>query len=232
MSKIAAIIGVGPGIGSAVAKKFAAEGYTVALASRQIDKLLKTEKEINDAGGKAISVAIDVSQEDSIVKGFDHIKVTIGTPSVLIYNVGTFKMGSVETLTTADYEAVFKANCLGAIVSSKQVLSDMVANHSGTIIFTGATASLRGSSKFSAFAVGKFALRAFAQSLAREYHPQGIHISHVIIDGQVNTGADTNRPLDEMLSPTDVANQYYSLHKQDRTIWTHELELRPYKEKF
>ncbi|GAM21352.1 hypothetical protein SAMD00019534_045270 [Acytostelium subglobosum LB1] len=232
MSKIAVVLGVGPGIGAAVARRFAKEGFTVALAARTKDKLLALEKEINDAGGKAISVQIDAGNTESIINGFSEIKSRVGNPDVFVYNVGSFKYGSIEKLTTEDYESAWRNNCLGAITASQQVLPHMLSQNKGTIILTGATASMRGSVNFSPFAVGKFGLRAFAQSLAREYYPKGIHVAHVVIDGQVNVSKETTRPLDEMLNPVEIANTYWNLYQQDKTAWTHELELRTNKEKW
>eukprot|EP01132_Coremiostelium_polycephalum_P006140 gene6140-7649_t len=233
MSKVCAVIGVGPGIGFAVAKKFSKEGFTVALVSRSKDKLEPYLKEIQADNGKAISIAMDATNPQSVQDGFDEIRSKIGVPSVLVYNAGAFKYSTADKLTPQEFENCWKSNCFGGFLSSAQVIPTMVEKGNGTIIFTGATASLRGGANFSALAVGKFGLRALAQSLARENQAKGIHVSHVIIDGQVDLQKDySTRPKESFLDPDQVAETYWNLYKQDKTTWTHELELRPYLEKF
>jgi NAD(P)-dependent dehydrogenase (short-subunit alcohol dehydrogenase family) len=164
------------------------------------------------------------------------VRKDLGAPEVFVHNAGAFQMGSVLDVSPEQFEACWRANCLGAFLGAQQVLPAMLKNGQGTIVFTGATASLRGSARFSCLAVGKFGLRALAQSIAREFGPQGIHVAHVIIDGQINTprvrGINPDREEHTMLSPESIAETYWQLHSQDPTTWTLELDLRPSVEKF
>ncbi|EGC37748.1 hypothetical protein DICPUDRAFT_91557 [Dictyostelium purpureum] len=234
--KVCVVIGVGKGIGSSVAKKFAKEGFLVALCSRNKEKLEPFVKEITQEKGEAFSVAFDTTDEKSVSEGFKEIKDKIQNRpiDVLVYNASSpFKFAPVQNIVPSEFEQSFKATCLGALLSTQQVLPSMLENNKGTIIFTGATASLRGGANFGQFASGKAALRSLAQSLAREAHPKGVHISHVIIDGLVDINRDySSRPKETFIDPDEVAKTYFHLHDQHPSAWTHELEVRPYLEKF
>ncbi|KYR02980.1 short chain dehydrogenase [Tieghemostelium lacteum] len=233
-NKICTIIGVGPGIGWSVAKKFAKNGFTLAICSRNQDKLDKYLSELNTINkGNHIAVPMDASDPVSIEQGFKTIKSKLGNTDLLVYNASTFKYGSIEKVSADDFLNCFKSNCLGAFVSSQQVLPGMVEKKQGAILFTGATAALRGSANFAAFSTGKFALRSLCQSIAREYAPKGIHAAIVHIDGQVDINRDySQRPKEEFLDPDAIADTYYSIFTQDKSAWTLELELRPNLEKF
>jgi len=228
-SLVAAVVGVGPGIGRSAALKFAKEGYTVALIARSPGKLEPVQKEIEKLNGKAISVPADVSDQKSIEDAFSTIRKLVGNPSVLIYNVAGFVRGSILDLKVDQLDQIFKTTVIGAVLASQQVLPHMKEQKHGTIIFTGATASLRGSALFGGFAFSKFGVRAIAQSMAREFGPQGVHVSHVIIDGGV---ANVEKSNDNLISPDAVADTYWYLHNQPRTAWTQELDLRPDIEKW
>ena len=160
----------------------------------------------------------------------------LGEPEVFVYNAGAFQMGGILELSPEQFDDCFRANCSGAFYGAQQVLPAMVERGSGTIILTGATAALRGSARFAALATGKFGLRALAQSMAREFGPQGIHVAHVIIDGQINTPRlredQPDREESTTLSPDSIAETYWQLHTQDPTAWTLELDLRPALESF
>jgi NAD(P)-dependent dehydrogenase (short-subunit alcohol dehydrogenase family) len=167
---------------------------------------------------------------------FGRVRDEIGDPEVFVYNAGAFQMGGILEVPPEMFDECFRANCAGAFYAAQQILPAMVEAGRGTILLTGATASLRGSARFSALAVGKFGLRALGQSMAREFGPQGIHVAHVVIDGQINTPRVRERSPEReehtMLSPEAIAETYWRLHIQDRTAWTLELDLRPAVESF
>jgi NAD(P)-dependent dehydrogenase (short-subunit alcohol dehydrogenase family) len=233
---VAAILGVGPGLGAAVARRFAREGFAVALMARKEESVAGVREEIEGQGGAALPVTADATVPASVEVAFGRVRSELGDPEVFVYNAGAFQMGGILEIEPQQFDECFKANCAGAFYASQQVLPAMVEAGRGTILITGATASLRGSARFSALAVGKFGLRALAQSMAREFGPQGIHVAHVIIDGQINTPRMRERSPDReehtMLSPDAIADTYWQLHAQDRTAWTLELDLRPSVESF
>jgi NAD(P)-dependent dehydrogenase (short-subunit alcohol dehydrogenase family) len=234
--RVAAILGVGPGLGAAVARRFAREGFAVALMARDEDGLSAIRQEIEDGRGTALPISADATDPASVEAAFGRVRDEIGDPEVFVYNAGAFQMGSILEIDPGRFDESFKVNCAGAFYSAQQVLPAMLDAGRGTILLTGATASLRGSARFSALAVGKFGLRALAQSMAREFGPQGIHIAHVVIDGQINTPRmremSPDREEHTMLSPDAIAETYWQLHTQDRTAWTLELDLRPSVESF
>jgi NAD(P)-dependent dehydrogenase (short-subunit alcohol dehydrogenase family) len=234
--KVAAILGVGPGLGSAIARRFAAEGFAVALMARREESVAPVHKEIEDGGGTALSVAADATDHPSVEAAFGRMRDGIGDPEVLVYNAGAFRMGGILEVPPEEFDGCFRANCAGAFYAARQVLPAMVEAGRGTVLLTGATASLRGSARFSALAVGKFGLRALAQSMAREFGPQGVHVAHVIVDGQIDTprvrGMSPGREEHTMLSPDAIAETYWQIHSQDQTAWTLELDLRPSVESF
>lgn len=234
--KVAAVLGVGPGLGAAVARRFAGEGFAVALMARREESVAEAQREIESAGGKALAVPTDATDPESVEAGFERVRSGLGDPEVFVYNAGAFQMGGILEIEPEQFDSCFKANCAGAFYAARQVLPTMVEAGRGTILLTGATASLRGSARFSALAVGKFGLRALAQSMAREFGPQGIHVAHVIVDGQISTprtrGMFPDREEHTMLSPDAIAETYWQLHSQDKTAWTLELDLRPSVESF
>jgi NAD(P)-dependent dehydrogenase (short-subunit alcohol dehydrogenase family) len=234
--RVAAILGVGPGLGAAVARRFAGEGFAVALMARNEDGLSAIQQEIEDGGGTAPSVSADATDPASVEAAFGRVRTELGDPEVFAYNAGAFEMGGILEISPEKFDECFKANCAGAFYAARQVLPAMLEAGRGTILLTGATASLRGSARFSALAVGKFGLRALAQSMAREFGPQGIHVAHVVIDGQINTPSmremSPDREEHTMLSTEAIAETYWQLHIQDRTAWTLELDLRPSVESF
>jgi NAD(P)-dependent dehydrogenase (short-subunit alcohol dehydrogenase family) len=236
LNKVAAILGVGPGLGAAVARRFAREGFVVALMARKEESVAGVREEIEDEGGTALPVTADATDPASVEMAFGRVRGAFGDPEVFVYNAGAFQMGGVLEIPPERFDECFRANCAGAFYAAQQVLPAMVEAGRGTILLTGATASLRGSARFSALAVGKFGLRALSQSMAREFGPQGIHVAHVVIDGQINTPSMRERSPDReehtMLSPEAIAETYWRLHTQDRTAWTLELDLRPSVEGF
>jgi NAD(P)-dependent dehydrogenase (short-subunit alcohol dehydrogenase family) len=234
--RVAAVLGAGPGLGAAVARRFARGGFAVALMARKEESVAGVREEIEGNGGAALYASADATDPASVEVAFGQVRDKIGDPEVFVYNAGAFQMGGVLEVDSRRFDECFKANCAGAFYAAQQVLPAMIESGRGTILFTGATASLRGSARFSALAVGKFGLRALAQSMAREFGPQGIHVAHVIIDGQINTPRLREMSPDleyhTMLSPDAIAETYWQLHTQDRTAWTLELDLRPSVESF
>lgn len=234
--KTAAILGVGPGLGSALTRRFAGEGLSVALMARREESVSGIRREIEEGGGKAYPIPTDATDPASVAAAFGEVRNSLGDPEVFVYNAGAFQMGGILDLSPEKFDECFKANCAGAFYAAQQVLPAMVEAGRGTVLLTGASAALRGKANFSALAVGKFGLRALAQSMAREFGPQGVHVAHVIIDGQIDTPRvremSPGREDHTMLSPDAIAETYWLLHKQDPTAWTLELDLRPAVESF
>ena len=208
----------------------------MALMARREESVAGVREEIEGDGGTALPVTADATDPASVETAFGRVRSELGSPEVFVYNAGAFQMGGILEIEPEWFDECFKANCAGAFYAARQVLPAMVEAGRGTILLTGATASLRGSARFSALAVGKFGLRALAQSMAREFGPQGIHVSHVVIDGQINTPSIHEKMPDReehtLLSPDAIAETYWQLHMQDRTAWTLESDLRPWVESF
>ena len=234
--RVAAVLGVGPGLGASVAHRFAREGFAVALMARSEESVAGAREEIEGDGGTALPVPTDATDPASIASAFETIRADLDDAEVFVYNAGAFEMGGILEIEPERFDECFRANCAGAFYAAREVLPAMVERGRGTILLTGATAALRGSARFSALAVGKFGLRALAQSMAREFGPQGVHVAHVIIDGQINTprvrGMYPDREEHTMLSSDAIAETYWQLHSQDPTAWTLELDLRPSVERF
>jgi NAD(P)-dependent dehydrogenase (short-subunit alcohol dehydrogenase family) len=233
---VAVVLGVGPGLGASLARRFAREGYEVALMARNEEHLGPVQRSIEQQGGRARAVVADASDAASVTSALERVAHEMGAPEVFIYNAGAFQMGGILEVDADDFERCFRANCAGAFHGARGVVPHMIERGRGTILFTGATASLRGGARFSCLAVGKFGLRALAQSLARELGPQGIHVAHIVIDGQIDTprvrSMFPNRETATFLDPEAIAEVYWQLHTQDRTTWTFEIDLRPAVERF
>ena len=230
------MVGVGPGLGAAVARRFAREGYAVALLARNEASLKEIHADITRSGGRAGVFSADAADAGSLPAAFSRLRAELGPPEVLVYNAGAYQAGGILELDPAAFESAWRVNCLGAFLAAREVLPAMLERGRGTLLFTGATASLRGSARFAGLAVGKFGLRALAQSLAREFGPRGIHVAHAVIDGQIDTprlrGMMPARDASTMLAPDAIAETYWQLHQQHPTAWTQELDLRPAPEKF
>ncbi|MEW6635510.1 MAG: SDR family oxidoreductase [Actinomycetota bacterium] len=233
---VATVLGVGPGLGAAVARRFAREGYAVALMARGEESLAGIRSEIESDGGRALAVPADATDPASVEAAFGRVREELGDPEVLVYNAGAFQPGGIAEISPERFDECWRINCAGAFYAARQVLPAMAEKGRGTVLLTGATASLRGSANFAALAVGKFGLRALAQSMAREFWPRGVHVAHVVIDGQIDTprvrGMFPDREGHTMLSPEAIADAYWRIHTQDRTAWTLELDLRPAVERF
>ena len=234
--KVAVVLGVGPGLGAAIADRFAREGFVVALMARNEEKLTQIQSDIEKSGGKAFSISVDATDPAALKTAFDQVQTGLDTPEIFVYNAGAFQIAGILELTPEQFENNWKINCFGAFLGAQQVLPAMVERGRGTLLFTGATAALKGSARFAGLAVGKFGLRALAQSLAREFGPQGIHVAHIVIDGMINTSRvramTLEREAHTLLTPEAIAETYWQLHEQEATAWTLELDLRPAVEKF
>jgi NAD(P)-dependent dehydrogenase (short-subunit alcohol dehydrogenase family) len=234
MEKIAAILGVGPGLGAAVARRFAREGFAVGLLARNAKSLAPVQAELEASGARALPIPCDAGDAASVAAAFATLRHGLGHPGVLVYNAGAFVMGGILELDPARFEAAWRANCLGALLAAQQALPAMVADRSGTILLSGATGSLRGGARFAGLAVGKFGLRALAQSMAREFGPQGVHVAHFVIDGQIASERtrQAGRAPEGVLDPDAIADTYWQTHNQHPSAWSLELDLRPSVEKF
>lgn len=236
--KVALVIGAGVATGGSVAKRFAREGYIACLARRQAGKLDKLIKEIEDEGGTAIGYGCDATIEKEVIDLIESIEQEVGPIEVACYNAAVGAAHSITDFPTETYERVWRINTLGAFIMGREVAKRMVERGRGTILFTGATSALRGKSGLAAFAGSKHALRALAESMARELFPKNIHVAHIIIDGPIDTPLIRkmmpkifeDRPEDGVLSPDDIAETYWTIHKQPRSAWLHETQLRPWVE--
>ncbi len=232
--RAAVVVGVGPGLGFALVRRFARAGMAVAMAARAKDRLEQLLQEAPVAGARAY--ACDATDEAAVGRLFEAAERDLGAPELVVFNAGTFEPGGVLEIAAADFERCWRVGCLAGFLVAQAAARRMLAQGRGTLIFTGATAALRGGARFANLAVPKFGLRALAQSLARELGPQGIHVGHVVIDGQIRSERyqhlAAGRGPDALLDPDGIAEAYYQLHLQPRSAWTLELDLRPWSEKF
>jgi NAD(P)-dependent dehydrogenase (short-subunit alcohol dehydrogenase family) len=227
--KNALIVGAGEGLSASLTRLLAREGVKVALAARQIEKLgaLCTE-----TGARAF--ACDTTNADEVERLFGLVEREIGTPDLVVYNASGRSRGAFVDLVPAEVEKAIAVSAFGGFLVAQQAAKRMLPNKRGAILFTGASASVKGYSQSAPFAMGKFALRGLAQSMARELSPQGIHVAHFVIDGGIRSKArldPADRP-DSMLDPDAIALSYWNVLQQPRSAWTWELELRPWVEKF
>jgi len=233
MSKsVCVVVGVGPGNGAAFARKFASEGYDIALLARNPDYLKELEGQI--AGSTAF--AYDVTAVEKSGETFERIKAEMGPIEVLVYNAGSGQFGSVDDTTPETFESSWRVNALGCLACAKQVIPDMRKTNTGSIVVIGATASLRGGANFAAFASAKAAQRSLAQSMARHLGPDGIHVAYVIIDGVIDLERTRkmmpDKQDDDFLQPDHIAESVFFLTRQPPSAWTFELDLRPFGEKW
>lgn len=238
--KVCLVVGAGDATGGAIARRFASGGYTACVTRRQADKLQPLVERIHAEGGHAHAFGTDARDEDATVALFAQIERDIGPIEVAVFNIGAnVRFGITET-TARVYRKVWEMAAFSGFLMGREAARVMRPRGRGTILFTGATASLRGASGFSAFSGAKFALRSLAQSMARELGPQGLHVAHAVIDGAIDTAfiAD-NFPAryalkdqDGILNPEHIAEAYWQIHQQPRTAWTHEMDLRPWLETF
>lgn len=238
--RVALVIGAGDATGGAIAKRFAREGFAVVATRRNQDSLRPLVEEIESLGGKAFGLGCDARDEDAMCALFAKVEAEIGNIDVLVFNIGANVQFSITETTARVYRKVWEMAAFAGFLAGREAARVMQPRGRGTIIFTGATASMRGSAGFAAFSSAKFALRALAQSMARELGPKGIHVAHSIIDGAIDTAFIRDNFPDRyalkeqggILDPDHIAEQYWRLHEQPRDCWTHELDLRPWMETF
>jgi NAD(P)-dependent dehydrogenase (short-subunit alcohol dehydrogenase family) len=227
----AVVVGVGPGLGAALVRTFADEGFTVFAAARSASSLPRVESK----AGRVVAIDCDATEQADVERVFA-TAAAVGPVGVAIFNAGAFVRGSILETDPKEFERCWRVGCLAGFIVGQAAARRMIANGAGTILFTGATASLRGSSGFVNLAAPKFGLRAVAQSMARELGPKNIHVAHVIIDGQIRSERyahlEGERGPDSLLDPDAIAAAYLALHRQHRSAWTHEIDLRPWSEKF
>jgi NAD(P)-dependent dehydrogenase (short-subunit alcohol dehydrogenase family) len=232
------VVGAGDATGGAIARRFAREGYIACVTRRHADKLVPLVARIEAEGGSAHAFGSDARKEDEVIALFAHIEKEIAPIEVAVFNVGGNVRFPIAETTARVYQKVWEMGCFGGFLMGREAAKAMLARGRGSIFFTGATASLRGGNGFAAFAGAKHALRALAQSMARELGPQGIHVAQIIIDGAIDTEfIRDNFPAryalkerEGIVDPDAIAESYWQLHRQPRNAWTHEMDLRPWIE--
>ena len=238
----AVIIGAGDATGGAIARAFAAEGLTACVNHRErnADQLETLAQSIRDDGYQARAFPADARDEAAMIALFNQVEAEVGPVEVAVFNIGANVNFPVAETTVRVYTKVWEMACLGGFLMGREAARRMTPRGRGTIIFTGATASLRGGSGYAAFSCAKGALRMLAQAMARELGPQGIHVAHTVIDGAIDTefirgrhpDFDNAKAQDLILNPAAIAANYVMLHNQPKSAWTHELDLRPWGEKW
>lgn len=235
---VALVVGAGDSTGGAVARRFAREGFETCVVRRKRENCEPLVAEIEAAGGVGHPFGVDAREEDAVIAMFDEIETNIGPIEAFVFNIGANARASILDETAKRYFKIWELSCFAGFLTGREAARRMTPRGRGTIIFTGATASLRGRTLFSGFAGAKHALRALAQSMARELGPKGVHVAHVIIDGAIDTAfVRDNFPeryalkeQDGIADPDHIAEAYWQIHRQPRDTWTFELDLRPWIE--
>ena len=230
-SRVALITGVGPGLGAALARRFAQEGFALGLVARHADFIDELARELSTSARKAIGVVADVGRPDEVKSAVARVRSDLGTINVLLHNASASSGDGLLGTTPEEFESAWRVATLGGFVCALETAPDMIAAGGGAMIFTGATSSVRGGG-WLAFSSAKFALRGLVQSLARELWPQGVHVAHVVVDGIIGEAGATSSEDEPKLDPVRMADAYWHLAEQDRSAWTLELDLRPDREKF
>ena len=228
--EIALIVGVGPGLGAALGRRFAKAGAKVALASRRVEPVQEIAKEYG-----ASAYACDATDEQSVLDLYAAVERDLGEPTIVVYNASGRVRGSVLDIEVDQFKEAWDRGCLGGFIVAREAARRMVKQNRGTILFTGATASVKSYGKSAGFAVGKFGLRALSFAMARDLGPQGIHVAHVIVDGGIHGphhAVESSQPEHHLLEPDAIAETYYQLHAQHRSAWAAEIDVRPWVESF
>lgn len=236
--KAAIIIGAGDALGGAIARRFAREGFAAVIVRRHAHQLESLADAIRAAGGEAHPFGVDARKEEAMVELFARVEAEIAPVGVCVFNIGANVRFPITETTARVYFKVWEMAAFAGFLAGREAARRMTPRGQGTILFTGATASVRGRDGFAAFAGAKHALRALAQSMARELGPKGIHVAHTIIDGAIDTqwiaenfpDRYAMKDRDGILNPEHIADAYWALHAQPRDAWTHELDLRPWSE--
>jgi NAD(P)-dependent dehydrogenase (short-subunit alcohol dehydrogenase family) len=232
------VVGAGTGTGAEIAKLLVSEGYGVVVARRSAEALRPLVDEIEGLGGAGIAVGVDASAEADVVRLFDAAESRFSTPEIVVYNAAGFAMGSALETDRETFEQMWRASSYGGFLVGREAARRMLPIGRGTILFTGATAAVKASANFAAFAAGKHGLRAVAQSLAKELGPNGLHVAHLIVDGIIDVprvheempDLATAKGEDGLIDPASIAATMLWLHRQPKNAWTFELDLRPFKE--
>ncbi|WP_339543911.1 SDR family oxidoreductase [Pseudomonas sp. RA_35y_Pfl2_P32] len=239
-NKVVLVVGAGDATGGAIAKRFAEEGFVACVTRRSADKLQPLVDAIHANGGQAHGFACDARKEEDVIALVEQIESQIGPIEVLVFNIGANVPCSILEETARKYFKIWEMACFSGFLNAREVAKRMVTRQRGTILFTGATAGLRGAAGFAAFAGAKHGIRALAQSMARELGPLNIHVAHVVVDGAIDTDFIRDsfpekyalKAEDGILDPVHVAENYWFLHSQPRDAWTFELDLRPWSERW
>lgn len=233
--KVAVVVGVGPGTGAALARRFARE-YAVALIARNAEYLRELAGELRAAGFHAVEAPADIGDAAQVRSAFAAIREKLGDPEILLYNAGSGTWGTITEVTPEQFEAAWRVNGLGAFLCAKEVAPTMIARGHGVMLFTGATAGVKAGPRSTTFGPAKFAMRGLAQALSRDLGPKGIHVAWINIDGGIDIPRVRARypeiKEEDLLKPDAIAETYWHLAHQDRSAWSMELELRPFREKF
>ncbi|MXR31069.1 SDR family oxidoreductase [Pseudomonas sp. PICF6] len=238
--KVVLVVGAGDATGGAIAKRFAQEGFVACVTRRSADKLAPLVDSIRAQGGDAHGFACDARKEDEVVALIEQIESQIGPIEAFVFNIGANVPCSILEETARKYFKIWEMACFSGFLNAREVGKRMASRQRGTILFTGATAGLRGASGFAAFAGAKHGIRALAQSMARELGPMNIHVAHVVVDGAIDTDfirdnfpeKYATKDADGILNPEHIADNYWYLHAQPRDAWTFELDLRPWSERW
>ncbi|MCJ8203968.1 SDR family oxidoreductase [Pseudomonas sp. RGM2987] len=238
--KVVLVVGAGDATGGAIAKRFAQEGFIACVTRRSADKLQPLVDSIRAQGGEAHGFACDARKEDDVIALIEQIESQVGPIEAFVFNIGANVPCSILEETARKYFKIWEMACFSGFLNAREVAKRMVKRQRGTILFTGATAGLRGASGFAAFAGAKHGIRALAQSMARELGPMNIHVGHVVVDGAIDTDfirdnfpeKYATKEEDGILNPEHIADNYWYLHSQPRDAWTFELDLRPWNERW
>lgn len=240
MNESMLVAGVGDGLGKSVARRFAKEGFRVAVLARSAERLARITNEIRTAGGEAQAYICDVAKEAEVIRTVAAVESDLGPLGAAVFNVSGRARGSILELEAADFENSWRMGCFAGFLVGREAARTMVPRGRGTLIFTGATASLRGGSHFAGFAAAKSGLRMVAQSMARELGPKGIHVASVIVDGAIDSARMHEQSPERIaalgpdgaLHPDAIADTYWHIHTQPRSAWSFETDIRPWAEKF
>jgi NADP-dependent 3-hydroxy acid dehydrogenase YdfG len=234
-SGVAVVIGVGEGLGAALGRRFA-ESYQVALVARSAELIGRLAREIKSGGGSAVAIQSDATVAERVAAAHEQIRRELGPVDILIYNGGRRSFGRLLEITPEVFELDWRLHAFGAFLWAREVVPEMLSRGKGTILITGATAGIRPWPTSAGFAPAKFAVRGLAQVLSRDLHPQGIHVAYVNVDGGIDMpllrNALPNAKDEDLLKPSAIADAFWYLAHQDRSAWSHELDVRPFKEKF
>ncbi|AZO86753.1 glucose 1-dehydrogenase [Stutzerimonas stutzeri] len=238
--KVVLVVGAGDATGGAIAKRFAQEGFVACVTRRSADKLQPLVEAIKADGGEAHGFACDARKEEDVIALVEQIESQIGPIEAFVFNIGANVPCSILEETARKYFKIWEMACFSGFLNAREVAKRMARRQRGTILFTGATAGMRGAAGFAAFAGAKHGIRALAQSMARELGPMNIHVAHVIVDGAIDTDfiresfpeKYATKDQDGILNPKHIAENYWYLHSQPRDAWTFELDLRPWSERW